>query len=77
MKKIYISPVCEFFLTEQEEILEGSVVLSSGADDHTPDIHYLELTMVVVTLVVLKTLPKEAWFGITVQYLINTPMAAL
>ena len=38
MKKIYISPVCEFFLTEQEEILEGSVVLSSGADDHTPDI---------------------------------------
>lgn len=38
MKKIYISPVCEFFLTEQEEILEGSVVLSSGADDHKPDI---------------------------------------
>lgn len=38
MKKIYISPVCEFFLTEQEEILEGSVVLSSGAGDYEPDI---------------------------------------
>ena len=38
MKKIYISPVCEFFLTEQEEILEGSVVFSSGADDYKPDL---------------------------------------
>ena len=38
MKKIYISPVCEFFLTEQEEILEGSVVFSSGSDDYIPDL---------------------------------------
>ena len=30
MKKIYISPVCEVFLTEQEEILAGSVIISSG-----------------------------------------------
>jgi hypothetical protein len=36
MKKIYISPVCEGFLTEQEEILAGSVIVTSGADDYDP-----------------------------------------
>ena len=36
MKRKYISPVCEGFLTEQEVILAGSVIISSGADDVDP-----------------------------------------
>ena len=38
MKRKYISPVCEGFLTEQEVILAGSVIITSGADDVDPDL---------------------------------------
>lgn len=38
MKRKYISPVCEGFLTEQEVILAGSVIITSGADDVDPGI---------------------------------------
>ena len=38
MKRKYISPVCEGFLTEQEVILAGSVIISSGAGDYNPDL---------------------------------------
>jgi len=38
MKKIYISPICEGFLTDQEELLQTSVIISSGADDVDPNL---------------------------------------
>lgn len=38
MKKIYISPICEGFLTDQEQILQTSVIISSGAEDVDPDL---------------------------------------
>ena len=38
MKRKYISPVCEGFLAEQEVILAGSVIISSGAGDYNPDL---------------------------------------
>lgn len=39
MKKNYISPICEGFLTDQEQILiTGSVIISSGADDVDPNL---------------------------------------
>ena len=38
MKKNYISPICEGFLTDQEELLQTSVIISSGADDVDPNL---------------------------------------